>query len=939
MTLSLLTVREFTPNDRSGWTAVGDIAAIRRDGNTFTLTPANPALADCPIRLSLLSPTCLRVRFAPRTDAGGAHGSGAVITETLAPVDATVVEDSDLALVIDTGALRIAVDRRPYRLQIYRDGQLIHTDEAGHNIVFVPGGRAVANLKRAATNARYCGLAETPGASLAKNFCTMTQFNFDNFACQRGLVPPDNEAGPLNPSETLYASIPLLLEVNPRPVGEQTGAPYCCGVFFDNPAQSFFNISANDYSDMSGLYYFGAVAGELNYYLIVADRADQVLDQYTTLTGRAPMPPKYVFGFHQGCYGYYDRRRLEEVAARFRAAGIPCDGLHIDVDFQNNYRAFTHSERKFPQARQMLDALRTEGFKCSTIVTPMLTDNPMDETGRFAGYPQRAALAAIAGLLYDVRAGRAADEGSEVRLFTGGLGYGTNFRVNPYHYPPFAAYPPLAPNRHDATPLGASGNYPDFGRPDVRQVWGAQYAHLVQDLGMDMIWQDMTCPALEASIAGPSLTLPLDLMLYDGAAYAPHGLLHNAYAQWLIQATWEGLARLRPDQRNFILSRGGFAGMQRYAALWTGDNASSWDFLRISIPQVLNIGLSGVPISGADIGGFARGDGSVGEPRYPDEPGGGVEGGTTDPELLVRWMQLGAFLPWYRNHYNGYDKAFQEPWAFDEATIARCRRIVRLRYRLVQLLYDAMYEWTQTGLPIARALFLTDPGDLEVYNHLDDQFCLGRDLMIAPIVEAAAPRQPARRQVYLPGGQEWYPFTDADAALPPPIPGGTLQTDVVADLDTIPVYVRAGAILPLASQAEDWIGQRRENPLIVTCYPGPDRDYVLYQDDGTTTAAAAQGAYRLTRISQETDDGARILRFDRRHDGYTPAEDHRFVDLRGCVRPTSVTIDGHVLTDAGDRSTLDAVGTDGFAWDPATATTRIKLFDRDPLRTIRVDGS
>lgn len=944
MALSLLTVRDFQPNGGEGWTPVGNIAAIERRGDEFHLAPDHPALAGCPIRLSFLSPSCLRLRFSPKSGPERAPVSTAVITDHLAPVQVRLIEDSPLAFVLDTGALRISIDRRPFRLRVYRDGQLIHADETGRNLVFVPGARGIANLKAAPANARYCGFGEKAGATVLKNFCTMTQFNFDNFVYQRAPLPPDNEAGPLNPSEALYASIPLLIEINPRPLGEQAGPTYAYGLFLDNPAQSFFNIGANDYSDMGGRYYFGAVAGELDYYLFVGHRPDEVLTQYTALTGRAPMPPRYVFGFHQGCYGYYDRARLEAAAAGCRAARIPCDGLHIDVDFQNNYRSFTHSERKFPQARQMLDTLRAEGFRCSTNVTPMLTDNPVDETGRFAAYPQRAALLAIAGLLYDVRAGHQAatsaatsnETEASPRLFSGRLNYGTNLRVNPYHYPPFGSYPPLRPNRNDATALGAAGNYADLGRADVREVWGEQYAHLVSELGMDMIWQDMTCPAQDAAVAGPICTLPLDLMLSDGNDYLPHGLMHNAYAQRLLQATWAGLARLRPQQRNFIVSRGGYAGMQRYAALWTGDNASSWDFLRINIPQVLNIGLSGIPISGCDIGGFARGDGSLDEPRYPVEPGGRIEGGVTDPELLVRWMQLGAFLPWYRNHYNGYDKAFQEPWLYDEAVAERCRRIIVLRYRLLQLIYDAMYAWTQTGLPIARALFLNDPDDREVYEHLDDQFFLGRDLMIAPIVAPAAPGQSVRRDIYLPAGSDWYAFEADERMLTAPLAGGTLQTSVSADLDRVPMYVRAGAIIPLFAQPEQWVGERPDNPLILAVYPGPDRDYLLYQDDGLSTAAATAGAFRTTRVSQVSEGSKRTLRLRREHDGYAPAAKTIYLTLRGSTRPRSVEADGRPLSDAGSLTTLESSSENAFTWDATTATTWVRLADDRAETTVRV---
>ena len=154
------------------------------------------------------------------------------------------------------------------------------------------------------------------------------------------------------------------------------------------------------------------------------------------------------------------------------------------------------------------------------------------------------------------------------------------------------------PNRDGVTPLGAGINYPDLGRPDVQAAWGRQYAHLTQDLGIDMIWQDMMCPAAAVSADTPEATLPLNLMIHDGRDYVPHAVCHNAYPMFLLKATQAGISSLRPETRPFILARGGYAGLQRYAALWTGDNASSWDFLRISLPQVLNLGLSGVPISG-----------------------------------------------------------------------------------------------------------------------------------------------------------------------------------------------------------------------------------------------------------------------------------------------------------------------------------------------------
>src|SRR5215471_11774016 len=199
--------------------------------------------------------------------------------------------------------------------------------------------------------------------------------------------------------------------------------------------------------------------------------------------------------------------------------------------------------------------------------------------------------------------------------------------------------------------------------------------------------------------------------------------------------------------------------MQRFAGLWTGDSASSWDFLRINIPEVLNLGLSGVPISGCDIGGFAKGPVDGVNTTFPNTGLSGtpfssasVTGGITNYELLTRWMQLGSFLPWYRNHYDGYNKQFQEPYAYGEPVPTNCRHYVELRYRMMQVYYDAMYHWTQTGIPIVRALLLNDPHDAGVYGHLDDQFFVGDDFLVAPILdphESINPQSAPVRSVYL----------------------------------------------------------------------------------------------------------------------------------------------------------------------------------------------
>ena len=474
------------------------------------------------------------------------------------------------------------------------------------------------------------------------------------------------------------------------------------------------------------------------------------------------------------------------------------------------------------------------------------------------------------------------------RLFSAMVSYGADRGFNPY------AYPPLVPNRDGVTPLGARMNYPDIGRPEVQAVWARQYAHLIDDLGIDMIWQDMMCPAPPVSADTPDGTLPLDLMTHDGATPVPHGVCHNAYAMYLLKATHAALRSLRPETRPFILARGGYAGLQRYAALWTGDNASSWDFLRITIPQVLNLGLSGVPISGSDVGGFATGpipDGTTAPSVVRD---GRVIGGLTDPELFVRWMQAGSFLPWFRNHYIGYDKEYQEVYAFGEAVAGICRAAIERRYRMLQVYYDAMYEWTQTGMPIVRALFLNDPDDPAVYRHLDDQFFVGKDMLVAPILAPApAAGGPAVRDVYLPAGSDWFVFAEGASRWARRCRAVrhcrvSKWRSTRCRCSCAPVRSCRCARAPSSTSA-NW--RRTRSRFCV--YPGPGRRASALP--GRRHQHPRRAGQRLPHDAAQPHapcPAGRACAVQRLHDGYTPAEAFFFIRWLGMAPPSAVSVDG-----------------------------------------------
>ncbi len=522
----------------------------------------------------------------------------------------------------------------------------------------------------------------------------------------------------------------------------------------------------------------------------------------------------------------------------------------------------------------------------------------LDENAQYTVYQQRQALLNMGGLIYDTHAG----EGASPNLFVGQLSYGINHGVNPY------PTPGNPPNASGDTPLSATGNYPDIGRADVRAVWGQQYRHLVVDLGLDMIWQDMMCPAMARTFS----TFPLDLMIFDGHGYVPNGAAHNTYGMHLLMATSEGVGALQPDRRPFIIARGGYAGMQRYAAL-----CGRGFGLELGLPEDQPAGgAQSRPERRATVGlrhrRFGPGSGSVGDLSYDHR--GGVFGNITNYELLTRWMHLGSFLPWYRNHYYGYEKQFQEPYAYGEPVPTHCRKYVELRYRMLQLYYDAYWEWTQTGMPIARALFLNDPQDPQIYDHVDDTFFVGSDLLVAPILfpgEGAPPV--ATRSVYLPAGSAWYAYMDG-GPLAAPVPGARPLRPGMPPRPGAPLRARGGDH-PMRG-LQQWVGELPVNPLDIHIYPGKASRHVL--------------------LPRRRGDDA----------GRAPAG---LSDLRDRSRPGCQWPDGHApapprpVPAPGDRDDADALGNVRSALphrerpaDPSSARhERARMCNRRRLRDRR----
>ncbi len=378
--------------------------------------------------------------------------------------------------------------------------------------------------------------------------------------------------------------------------------------------------------------------------------------------------------------------------------------------------------------------------------------------------------------------------------------------------------------------------FPDFSRTKVRDWWGAQYADFVK-MGIAGFWNDMNEPAIFNT---PTKTMPLDTVHRIeepgfASRTATHAEMHNVFGMLNSRATYEGALKLAPNLRPFVMTRASYAGGHRYAATWTGDNSSSWAHLNLSTTQIVSLGLSGFAYSGDDIGGFA--------------------GDPPSSELLTRWIEIGAFNPIFRDHYQK-DKAAQEVWVHGPEHEAIRRRYIEERYRLMPYIYALAEENSRTGLPLMRPVFLEYPEVVGKGSRLggtESQFLLGRDLLVAP---SPTGESPAAYRINLPG-VGWYDYwTGARIA--------ATTTEETPRLDRLPVFVRPGAIVPKQPLVQSTV-ETPQGDLELAVYPGEDCSGSIYLDDGVSFAYRS-GAY----LRQTVRCDAHGLTFEARQGRFKP---------------------------------------------------------------------
>ncbi|RYP05667.1 hypothetical protein DL765_009769 [Monosporascus sp. GIB2] len=744
--------------------------------------------------------------------------------------------------------------------------------------------RATILAVEKSVTADFMGFGEQGGKNLFKKKTYMNYFNFDNMRYQNVYGQ-----GPLDDREPLYHSEPFWIEVDAQP-----GYKSQIATFVDNYSHICLDVGMKDSNAIR-------VATRFNSFqciLIAADSMHELIQLYTSIVGRPRLKPRYVLGNHQGCYGYDSQDMVQEAVEEYRKCNIPLDGMHIDVDMQDDYRTFTIDKRDlhFPDPVGMFKTLRENGVKCSTNITPYISSiksssyTTLDE-GLEKGY--------------FIKDKRDLDPSAPASYAQRYQEFGTGHQ---YFNAPITDKPPyFEPDTYDFDQVfnsgkpfhggvfygwgnGHPGHYPNLNNAEVREWWGKQYQYLFE-CGLDFVWQDMTSPCI-AEQYGDMKSLPFRLLLdSDGWSGDPNGAqqkkaieIWSLYSYNLHKATYHGLNNIhtlspnlkwREKRRNFIIGRGSFVGSHRFAGLWTGDNASTWEFLSISVAQVLALGLSGVTISGQDVGGFEFIDS---EHDYPN------------PELLIRWYCAYSLLPWFRNHYTRIrywvdgprkgqmrkdGKLFQEPYAYQkhyeehrdryqgrEAMIYRavlpvCRYYIRLRYSLMQLLYDSLFENMITGLPLARAMVITDELDRSLFSadnqrFTRSQYMVRNDLLVAPALQPESKKNSVR--LYLPYPNGWFPLNlrpddPFGAPLAPMVDGGSRidYSCLISDQDSqlpyiTPMYIREGAIIPKIG-VRDYIPDpslpaQDPNPITLHVYPGRDNAYHMYLDDGVSRESA-----------------------------------------------------------------------------------------------------
>ena len=630
------------------------------------------------------------------------------------PADRFDYTESANEIVLTTSALKLRISKSPLRFNFYTaNGKILSEDDPRFGINWQ--GERVINYRKLYPDEKFIGLGEKTG-NLNRRGSSYVNWNTD--AALHGVN-----------ADPLYKTFPFF-------IGLHSGLTY--GLFFDNTHKSYFDFGATMDEQMS---WFGADGGDMNYYFFGAQGVSKIMEDYTWLTGRMEIPPLWSLGYQQCRWSYMSAAEVLDIAENFRKEKIPADVIYCDIDYMDEFKIFTWNKETFAAPKELIDKLKSMGFRLVTIVDPGIKIE--------AGYKQY-------------------DEGMA-------KGY-------------FATYP--NGEKYIANVWPGRCHFPDFFREDVREWWGESFTALTEP-GVEGFWNDMNEPAAWGQ--------NIPWMVKFGEHYMPE--VRNAYGMQMARATYEGTKKLLGNKRPFVLTRAAYSGTQRYSAVWTGDNSAYDAHMLLGQRMVNSLGITGMSLIGVDIGGFAC------DPT---------------PALMVRWNSLGVYTPMFRNHAMQGTK-MREPWCWGKENEAIIKKDIELRYRLLPYIYSGFYQSHKTGMPLSRTLAINYTDDENVFDvKYQNQFLFGDGILVSPVESTKF-----IEDVYLPAG-EWYRLSTSEK-----FTGGK---SIIADapLTDLPVFIKAGAIIPMQNIIQS-TNEKGDGILEINIWYGKEATrFVYYEDDGLT---------------------------------------------------------------------------------------------------------
>ncbi|MEQ8476419.1 glycoside hydrolase family 31 protein [Fulvivirga sp.] len=511
------------------------------------------------------------------------------------------------------------------------------------------------------------------------------------------------------------------------------------GIYLDNSHKSFVNFGASNDRFSS----FSVDAGDMDYYFIHDNNVEGIIKKYAHLTGTTPLPPLWSIGYQQCRYSYYPDVEVERIAKTFRQKNIPADVIVLDIHYMEQYKIFTWDNKKFSKPAELVQHLKELGFHVVVMCDPGIKIED--------GYT-------------------AYESGKQNDVF---IKYpdGTNYSGT--------VWPGLC-------------HFPDFTKASTRDWWEENLKSYTE-IGVDGFWNDMN----EIATWGQMLPELIEFDFDGEKDTARKG--RNIYGFQMSRATFEGTKAGLENKRPFNLTRAGFSGIQRYAAVWTGDNVASDEHMMLGVRLVNSMGLAGIAFAGYDVGGFV---------------------GNASEHLFARWAQIGSFSPFFRGHsmINSRDS---EPWAYGEQVEEISTNFIRLRYKLMPYIYSLFFEASVSGMPLQRSLAINYSFDHNVYSGLyQNQYLFGPSIMVAPLES-----DKTLTKVYLPEG-EWYEmFNDQKFE-------GNQEMIIECGIEKLPVFIKSSSIIPVVPQANTNT-QGLGDTLEIHVYAGhQENSFVYYEDDG-----------------------------------------------------------------------------------------------------------